>query len=420
MNKCKLGKLLKVKHGFAFKSENYVEKSEYALVTLANISSTNDFQYNEEKTTYYGASFPSEFILKTGDLIMPLTEQVMGLFGNSAFVPYIKDTTFVLNQRVGKVLVDEEKADKFYIHYLLSTDSVRNQLEYRASGTRQRNISPEDVYDVEVFVPDLEEQRRIGKLLYALEQRVYNNNCINDNLAQQVNALYDYWFTQFDFPDENNKPYRSSGGQMVWNDKLKMNIPISFNSIPLRELLSFQSGYSFSSDEYVANGKYSLITIKNVQDDGINLHIDNYIQDIPEKMPHYCLLKQKDILMSLTGNTGRVGLMFTNNCLLNQRVAVVVLNNQVLHAYTYCLLKNNLVRKKLEAIAGGSSQANLSPIDAANIQIAFNEKMAIAFSKKIQPAIDIIVNNLRENLYLHQIRDFLLPLLMNGQATIAE
>ena len=67
MNKCKLGKLLKVKHGFAFKSENYVEKSEYALVTLANISSTNDFQYNEEKTTYYGASFPSEFILKTGD-----------------------------------------------------------------------------------------------------------------------------------------------------------------------------------------------------------------------------------------------------------------------------------------------------------------------------------------------------------------
>ena len=82
---------------------------------------------------------------------------------------------------------------------------------------------------------------------------------------------------------------------MVWNDKLKMNIPISFNSIPLRELLSFQSGYSFSSDEYVANGKYSLITIKNVQDDGINLHIDNYIQDIPEKMPHYCLLKQKDI-----------------------------------------------------------------------------------------------------------------------------
>ena len=243
---------------------------------------------------------------------------------------------------------------------------------------------------------------------------------INDNLAQQVNALYDYWFTQFDFPDENNKPYRSSGGQMVWNDKLKMNIPISFNSIPLRELLSFQSGYSFSSDEYVANGKYSLITIKNVQDDGINLHIDNYIQDIPEKMPHYCLLKQKDILMSLTGNTGRVGLMFTNNCLLNQRVAVVVLNKQVLHAYTYCLLKNNLVRKKLEAIAGGSSQANLSPIDAANIQIAFNEKMAIAFSKKIQPAIDIIVNNLRENLYLHQIRDFLLPLLMNGQATIAE
>ena len=183
MNKCKLGELLNVKHGFAFKSENYVEKSEYALVTLANISSTNDFQYNEEKTTYYGASFPSEFILKTGDLIMPLTEQVEGLFGNSAFVPYIKDTTFVLNQRVGKVIVNGSKADKYYIHYLLSTDSVRDQLEYRASGTRQRNISPEDIYDVEVFIPELVVQRKIGRLLYALEQKVACNNQINDNLA---------------------------------------------------------------------------------------------------------------------------------------------------------------------------------------------------------------------------------------------
>ena len=90
MNEVKLGELLRIKHGYAFKSENYVEKSKYALVTLANISDSNNFQFNPGKTTYYGADFPCEFILQAGDLIMPLTEQVIGLFGNSAFVPEIK------------------------------------------------------------------------------------------------------------------------------------------------------------------------------------------------------------------------------------------------------------------------------------------------------------------------------------------
>ena len=209
MNKVKLGELLIVKHGYAFKSENYVDKSKYALVTLANISATNNFQYNKEKTTFYGVDFPKDFILSEDDLIMPLTEQVVGLFGNTAFVPKISDITFVLNQRVGKVVPIESKADKYYLHYLLATNLVKDQLEYRASGTRQRNISPTDIYDVEVFVHDIETQRKIGNFLYNIEQKINMNNAINDNLEQQAKLLYDYWFTQFDFPDESGKPYYS-------------------------------------------------------------------------------------------------------------------------------------------------------------------------------------------------------------------
>ena len=189
MNRVKLGELLRIKHGYAFKSENYVEKSKYALVTLANISNSNDFQYNKDKTTYYGADFPDEFKLSTDDLIMPLTEQVIGLFGNSAFVPCVEDVQFVLNQRVGKVIPIEEKADKYYLHYLLATDSVREQLEHRASGTRQRNISPNDVYDVTVFVPDLHTQKAIGKTLYDLEMKINCNKLINDNLQQKAYSI---------------------------------------------------------------------------------------------------------------------------------------------------------------------------------------------------------------------------------------
>lgn len=183
MNNVKLGDLLVIKHGYAFKSENYVANSPYALVTLANISETNTFRFDRDKTTFYGAGFPQEFLLEPEDLIMPLTEQVVGLFGNSAFVPAIGGIKFVLNQRVGKVVPKDGKADKCYLHYLLSTEAVKKQLEYRASGTKQRNISPDDVYDVTVCVPDIPEQRRIGNMLYSLERKVNLNKAINDNLA---------------------------------------------------------------------------------------------------------------------------------------------------------------------------------------------------------------------------------------------
>lgn len=189
MNRVKLGELLRIKHGYAFKSENYVTSSPYALVTLANISSSNSFRFDQEKTTFYGASFPEEFILHTDDLIMPLTEQVIGLFGNSAFIPSMKGIRFVLNQRVGKVIPNEGKADKYYLHYLLSTEIVREQLEHRASGTKQRNISPDDVYDVTVVVPELNVQQKIGKALYCLEAKVNVNNAINDNLAHQSSMV---------------------------------------------------------------------------------------------------------------------------------------------------------------------------------------------------------------------------------------
>ena len=113
---------------------------------------------------------------------MPLTEQVIGLFGNTAFVPDMDDISFVLNQRVGKITPIEGRADKYYLHYLLATNLVKDQLEYRASGTRQRNISPSDIYDVEVYIPDIETQRKIGETLYKLEKKINTNNKINDNL----------------------------------------------------------------------------------------------------------------------------------------------------------------------------------------------------------------------------------------------
>lgn len=420
MNRVKLGELLHIKHGYAFKSENYVERSKYALVTLANISSSNNFQYNPAKTTYYGAAFPDDFKLYTDDLIMPLTEQVVGLFGNSAFVPDIEGVQFVLNQRVGKVIPIEEKADKYYLHYLLSTDSVREQLEHRASGTRQRNISPNDVYDVTVFVPDLQTQKAIGKTLYDLEMKINCNNHINDNLSLQIKAIFDYWFNQFDFPNPEYKPYRSSSGKMIWNKELCKEIPETWKVVPIKNVASLLSGYSFSSNIYEDSGIYRLLTIKNVQDDGINMQVDNFINDVPNNVPDYCRLKVNDILLSLTGNVGRIGIVYKTDCLLNQRVALIKPVDNRIWPFIYALFKSDYIRKKMKTIANGSSQKNLSPIETENIFFAYDKETVERFSDKVKPLLKLIVENQVEISALTELRNWLLPMLMNGQVTVED
>ena len=183
MRKCKLGDLFEIKQGYAFKSEKYQSAGKYVLCTLGNISADNNFKYDLSKANYYPDDFSHTFILEEGDLIIPLTEQAVGLFGNTAFVPSTNGFQFVLNQRVGKVIPKKAVADKYYLHYLLSTELVRNQIEATATGTSQRNTSPEKIYDVTVWVPDIEQQRKIGKTLFDLERKVNINKLINDNLA---------------------------------------------------------------------------------------------------------------------------------------------------------------------------------------------------------------------------------------------
>ncbi len=418
MKKVKLGELLKIKHGFAFKSENYVDESEYALVTLANISATNNFQFNKDKTIFYGLTFPSDFILSEDDLIMPLTEQVVGLFGNTAFVPKIDGVTFVLNQRVGRVIPVESKADRYYLHYLLATESVKDQLEYIASGTRQRNISPVDVYDVEVFVPDIEIQRKIGKCLYDIERKVNTNNKINDNLEQQAKLLYNYWFTQFDFPDENGKPYHSSGGKMVWNDTLKRNIPDGWKvqSVVSNCLYSIiKPGVElFDTKTYLATAdikgtSISTGAIVNYEGRESRANMQPSVNSVwfakmKNSIKHLYLNKEmQPVISSSILSTGFCGLQ----C------------EETSFEYIASYIANPYFEIHKDMLAHGATQEAVNNDDLAGVHIIIpNETILQAYHEVTQPIYAQISKNICENQELVKLRDWLLPMLMNGQATI--
>lgn len=396
MNKVKLGEILKIKHGFAFKSENYVDESEYALVTLANIS------------------FPNDFILKEDDLIMPLTEQVVGLFGNTAFVPKMQGITFVLNQRVGKVVPVDDKADKYYLHYLLATNLVKDQLEFRASGTRQRNISPDDVYDVEVFLPDITTQRKIGKCLYDIEKKVNLNNAINDNLEQQAKLIYDYWFTQFDFPDENGKPYCSSGGKMVWNKKLKRNIPENWNVVPLLKLVSWESNSQPPKSEFVYEPKEGYVRfIQNRDYDS-----DTHITYIPQTK-NLSIVDRFDILMDKYGDAGAV--RYGIEGAFNVALGKICVHNPNYREYIRSFLGSDGIYKFLHNSCMASTRASLSEANLAILNVVVpDEKIILDYENFLHKIRVSILKNKDETVELINLRDWLLPMLMNGQATITD
>ena len=195
----KLGKCLTVKHGWAFKGEYFTDSGTQSILTPGNFYEAGGFKHNDDRERYYIGEYPSEYLCKKGDLIVAMTEQAAGLLGSTAIVP--KDDRYLHNQRIGLVTCDEKNITKMYAYYLFMTKSVRDQISRTSSGTKVKHTSPEKIYDVEVCLPNIPTQKKIAHILWTIDCKIRNNNKINDNLQHQLKMIYDYWFTQFDFPD---------------------------------------------------------------------------------------------------------------------------------------------------------------------------------------------------------------------------
>lgn len=190
------------------------------------------------------------------------------------------------------------------------------------------------------------------------------------------------------------------------------------SEVALGSIMNFVNGFAFQSKSYQKSGKYQIITIKNVQDGKIDSQGAAYINEVPTKMKAECYLQVGDILLSLTGNVGRVGIVFEENLLLNQRVAKFTSPKDVLPLlYFYFRLPET--KTSLETIAKGTAQQNLSPIETLKLNFPYDENKAIILSRDLKPMFDSIVANNIESSKLAQIRDCLLPMLMSGELDVS-
>lgn len=227
----------------------------------------------------------------------------------------------------------------------------------------------------------------------------------NDNLEQQAQALYKSWFVDFE-------PFK--GGKFV--DSELGPIPEGWSVVQISDVVDILSGYAFKSSTFIDNGTYRLVTIKAVQDGYLELLNADYIEDIPRKMPEFCILSPVDILLSLTGNVGRCCLVDADNLLLNQRVAKLRPKNSVDYGFVYSYFRKSETKNYLESIAKGTAQANLSPIETGKTKIVIAPRLVMGqFSVVINPLVESIVANKKESSKFTRLRDTLLPKLMSGE-----
>lgn len=183
--------------------------------------------------------------------------------------------------------------------------------------------------------------------------------------------------------------------------------------------MTFANGFAFQSSSYLQDGEYRIITIKNVQDGRIDTQGAAYINDIPPRMKSECFLHIGDVLLSLTGNVGRVGIVCEENLLLNQRVAKFVPNNPDLLPYLYFYFRLPESKTSLETIAKGTAQQNLSPVETLALDIPCDET-ANELSQSLFPVFQSILSNHEQNQRLSNLRDTLLPRLMSGELDVSE
>ena len=310
--------------------------------------------------------------------------------------------------------VNEKIACPYYLYnYLCLLD-----LSGLDTGTGVPSMTFDSYYNIKVLLPEIEEQKRVASVLQNLDHKIALNRQINDNLEEMAKQLYDYWFVQFDFPNEEGKPYKSSGGTMVYNEKLKREIPQGWHCYELNKWLEIKSGFAFKSETYISKGKFKVVTIKNVQDHHLDTSSCDYVYEIPQGMKEWCSLSVNDRLISLTGNCGRLCIVTENDLLLNQRVGLLACNDEYID-YAYLLLSSEEYQTLSNNLAKGAAQANLSPVDLCkNIAVLPNLDVLEKFNRQIKPIVASYIQNEIQIAELTKQRDELLLLLMNGQATV--
>lgn len=285
---------------------------------------------------------------------------------------------------------DVNVADKDYLYYYLSNFNFDSLSSTSSIATA---VNSKTVKNIPIDLPPLDQQKKIANILSSLDEKIELNRRMNETLEQLGQALFRHYFV--DSPEAK-----------------------SWESGKVSDVVRIYSGFAFKSKDFDVDGKYGLVTIKNVQDGSfIKDCTDHLSEPLPNSTPEYVHLKSGDTILSLTGNVGRVCIVVGRDYLLNQRMAKLVSDES--QAYVYFLFRSKIMKGRMVGISKGTAQKNLSPIETGKLKIKIPPTNIMSQFEGIAIGLlNMIVSNNEQIQTLTSLRDLLLKKLISGEIEV--
>lgn len=397
----KLGEFISIKHGWAFKGEYFSDSGKYILLTPGNAHETGGLKLRPGKEKYYLGEFPPDYLMKTGDMLVVMTDliQAAPILGGAIVVP--EDDRFLHNQRLGLVeLLPHAEIDKGFLYYLLNSPGYRSQVRGSATGATVRHTAPKRICDCNVLVPDtVEEQQQVAFVLSAYDDLIATNQLRIALLEDAARRLYREWFVHLRFPGHESVP-------------VKDGVPEWWCKRPMTSVADFVNGFAFKP-EHLGEAGLPVVKIPELRS-GITSKTPYNSGHIVPQRNH---ITTGDVLFSWSA-TLLVNEWGEGPALLNQHLFKVIPHNE---------LHKRLVRFAVEAaipeLTGHAVGATMQHIRRSaldnHLMLVPDETTAVAFAAQVDPMMDAVLNLTAQNRELTKARNLLLPKLMSGQLDVS-
>lgn len=409
-----VGEIADLRQGLQISKKLRVDNTVQDSIPLLKITDLPTGVFSE-----YVKDIPENYIASKEDIIYTRTGQVGLVYTN---------VNGCVHNNCFKVIVDYNKFDKNYIYYYLKSDNVYKYSNSVAGGSVQKDLTHGAFKKCKIAFPSLEEQRKIGNFLINLDKKIETNNKINKTLEEMAQAIFKQWFVDFEFPNEEGKPYKSSGGEMV-ESELGM-IPKGWVVTSLNDIVDIFNGYSYKGKE-LSESKDAMITIKNFDRNG-GYKVDGLKEIlISDKVKPHHYVEINDIVVAHTDLTqgaeiignpilvhskGKYDKLIMSMDTVKVKSKIKEINNELL----YFILKDYRFKQYALGYVNGTTVLHLSKstIPQYNIAVPTDKSLMIQLGNCLSSVMRKVSNNVKENEKLISIRDTLLPKLMSGEIRV--
>ena len=372
-----------------------------SYVTTDNLLQNKQGKVNADKLPSYSGNVIS---FKQGDILI------------SNIRPYLKKIWYA--SYPGGCLSDvlvlsiNKKNDSRFVYYTLFHDSFFEHMMNGSKGTKMPRGDKNQILDYPIPDLDFHTQQSIAKVLSDLDAKIELNNQINQELEAMAKMLYDYWFVQFDFPNEEGKPYKSSGGKMVYNEEVKREVPEGWKHKELSDIANITMGQSPSGKSYNESGDGEIF-FQGSTDFGWRYPKIRQYTNEPSRMA-----KAGDILLSVRAPVGTLNIADNDYCI--GRGLAALNSKDGYDSYLYYVME---YFKQIFDYrnSSGTTFGSITKDDLFSLKLVYPKNAILnKYNSIVSKYNQMILNNHNQNQHLAELRDWLLPMLMNGQVKVIE